>query len=223
MRTKGTKSLKARILEFSRYAEIRQLAHNIIALQQKALFHSLAVLSALPEEGKTLACAALATAYTETSGAKVLVVDTTSYHSQGSLILKDCLASGGVEHICVAELRQKSPPDDFIQADAPDAILGRNGSPLQLPALVNSEFSIVKNVAHENPKQYGLVLLDTVPLTAKNRSNFDPLMIARMAHASVLVISRKFLEDSSLRQRLKTLEDPSLHLIGVVANEEFAS
>src|SRR5438128_1693791 len=86
------KMLSARLQEFTRYTELKQLAYNIAALQQEKLFRSLAVLSFFPGEGKTLFCAALAMAYMETCQSKVLVVDTSTFRNENSLGLKQCLA-----------------------------------------------------------------------------------------------------------------------------------
>src|SRR5262245_21117411 len=84
----GSTALQRSFQEYVQYAEVRHLAFNIVALQQEKMFHSLAVLSGLPGEGKTLVCAALAMAYADACRTKVLIVDTASVHNKHSLILK---------------------------------------------------------------------------------------------------------------------------------------
>jgi Mrp family chromosome partitioning ATPase len=195
----SNKTLDHRLKEFIRCSELRQLAHNIAALQLEKQFHSLAVLSFFPEEGKTLFCAAVAISYSETTGSKVLVVDTTTLQGRKSLALGDCF-NGSAPRVDVMSLDQL-----------------RQHSKELVPSA--SDFSLIKQVGEDRSKQYGLVLLDTAPLHAKNRSNIDPLLAARLSGASVLVVSQKLLNAPKLTTLLKVLEDPSLHLIGVVSNE----
>ena len=52
-----------RIGEFINYSEMKRLTDNVMALQSQKHFHTLAVLSVFPREGKTLFSAALAMAY----------------------------------------------------------------------------------------------------------------------------------------------------------------
>ena len=69
------------------------MVYKIAALQQEKGLRSLAILSSLQGEGKTLFCAALALGYAEICQSRVLVVDTTTYHHPRSLILRDCLGA----------------------------------------------------------------------------------------------------------------------------------
>jgi hypothetical protein len=92
--------------------------------------------------------------------------------------------------------------------------------PRNLTVAHESDFSVLKNVAQDRSQPYGLVLLDTMPLHVRNKGNVDPLLVARLSEASIVVMGRKFLDAPKLNNSLKLLKDPSLHLIGIVANEE---
>src|SRR5689334_6815517 len=83
-------AIHKRLQEFIHYYELKQLAYQFSALQQQKGFHSLSVLSFYPGEGKTLFCAALALAYAEACGSKVLILDTTTFQNKNSLNLKTC-------------------------------------------------------------------------------------------------------------------------------------
>src|SRR5258706_1278156 len=102
--------IDSRFKEFIHYSELKQLAFKIEALQQEKAFRSLAVLSCLAGEGKTLFCAALAMAYVQTRRTSVLVIDTTTHQSEGSLVLKQCLGPSLplVEEVSLEELRKGS-------------------------------------------------------------------------------------------------------------------
>ena len=187
-----------RLQEYSRYYELKQMAYNIAALQQEKAFHSLAVLSFLPGEGKTLFCAAMAMAYAEACKTKVLIVDTTTFHHKHSFVLKECLNG-------LAPLIQTASLEDLRSAPAATSM--------------ENDFSLIKKVAEDRSQQHGLVLFDTAALQAKNRSNMDPLLIARLSSASVMVVSRTFLDAPHLTDSLKLLKDPALHLLGIISNE----
>src|SRR5260221_8895601 len=108
MNTMSNTALESRLQEFIRNPELKHLAYQIAALQQEKMFHSLAVLSVFPGEGKTLFCAAIAMAYAETCRTKVLLVDTATTRSKNSLILKQCFNGSTplVEVVTVDELRK---------------------------------------------------------------------------------------------------------------------
>jgi len=214
-----------------RYSELKRLAYNIVAQQQQKRFRSLAVLSCFPMEGKTLFCAALAMAYVDACRSSVLVVDATTYHNPASLNLKDCLdpSLSQIEYLSLADRRNKS---NGVRPTPMDARPGRplssieaevvkDGS-LSVSFVKESDHALIQNVAEEGVGHYGLVLLDTVSLMAGNKKNIDPLLVARLTDASVLMVSPRLLNASNLSACLKVIEDPALHLIGMVANEDYS-
>jgi len=221
-------TLETAVQEFAGYSELQQLAYNIAALQQEKSIRSLAVLSFLPGEGKTLFCAALAKAYADACHTKVLVMDTTSVHDPDSLLLKDCLttSNSGVDLASLQDRQNgsfatKKTSSEIHEPETP-ALVAQvvNRGSVTVPNGQEGPMSIVKRATGEGAKNYGLVLLDTAPLTAKNRSPIDPLLVARLCDASVLVVSQKFLQANNISSQLRILEDPSLHLAGVISNEE---
>jgi Mrp family chromosome partitioning ATPase len=217
-----------RIGEFVRYSELKQLAYNTVALQQEKRFHSLTVLSFFPGEGKTLFCAALAMAYVEACRARVLVLDTTTIQNKRSLMLRDCFdgSTPQVDVITLEDLRKESvnlrvPMANGTYANAGSTVGPEivDGSPEDNWSGRESDFSLIKRLTEDRSKNYGLVLLDTAALHAKNRSNIDPLLVARLSGASVLVVSRQLLESPGLVSSLKVVQDPTLKLIGIASNE----
>lgn len=225
------KALSGRLQEFIRYSELKQMAYNIAALQQQKMFHSLAVLSFFPQEGKSLFCVALALAYAEASRSKVLIVDTATFHQEGSLVLSQCLNGSQtlVEVMSLEDLRKGSsrliPPAASLNTEKSpflEAEIVKDRRPtVQAPP--ENDFNLLKKVAHDGSKGYGLVLLDTASLNAKNKSNIDPLLVARLSDASVLIVSREFLNSRNVTSQLKMMEDPALHLLGIISNEAYSS
>jgi Mrp family chromosome partitioning ATPase len=227
-RSSDDTAINSRLQEVVHYSELKQLAYNIATLQQEKMFRSLAVLSFLPAEGKTLFCAALAMAYVETCRARVLLVDSTTIQNKGSLALRDCFNGSDpmIEVISLADLRNGSsglPPSPArYRADKEPVLESEviNDMPsMSLSVFGGTDLSLIKRVSAERSKQYGLVLLDTAPLSARNKNNVDPLLVAHMSDASLLVVSRKFLDAPNLNASLKVLKDPALHLLGLVSNE----
>jgi hypothetical protein len=225
-------AMPSRLQEYIHYSELKQLAYTIAGLQQEKMFYSLAVLSFFPGEGKTLFCAAMAMAYAETCREKVLVVDTTTILNKRSLVLRQCFNGSTplIDIMSLDELRKGSngngnasanrfPEDDGPALDS-EVVHDRE---IHLTTGKENDFSLLKKVAKDRSRQYGLVLLDTAPLHVRNRGNIDASLVARLSDASVLVSSRKFLDAPNLTTSLKVLEDPSLHLLGIVSNEGIPS
>jgi Mrp family chromosome partitioning ATPase len=233
-------TLAKRLLESAQYSEIKRLADTIMALQHERAFRSLAILSLLPGEGKTLFTASLATAYSSASPSRVLVIDTASKYNDQSLVLKQCMGLGqsAIDFLSLEDYRRgtngngnsygegygngKSPASGNGHAVAatlePDMVA--NGT-TTLTMRKKSDQALIQAVSRERADQYGLMLLDTVPLNSKNKNNIDPLLVARMADASLLIVSPILLNSSALESHLKILRDPSLHLMGIISNEEF--
>jgi len=220
----GSQALHRRFQEFVQYAELRHLAYNVAALQREKMFHSLAVLSFFPSEGKTLLCAALAMAYAEVSRAKVLVVDTVTVQNKSSLILKDCFngSAPNVEVRSLKQIRNRSTAPGTLIRQKPEVLESTvvYEKPRHLAISRDDDVSLIKEVAEDQSKEYGLVLFDTMPLHARNKSNVDPLLVARLAEASVLVMSREGLDAPKLSASLKIVKDPAFNLIGIISNEE---
>jgi Mrp family chromosome partitioning ATPase len=221
------------------YAEMKRLTDNVMMLQRKKPFRFLAVLSFFPGEGKTLFCAAMARAYIDDSGQnKVLLVDTTTRKNPQSLVLKQCFNPPHpmIDFISVEEYKRGSNGSGSGNGNGNGN--GANGGQKHMPHALEadsvmdgavtvmikrkSDQSIVREMVEERAEQYGLILLDTAPLLAQNKGNIDPLLVARMADASVLVVSKQLLNDANLDGHLRILKDPLINLIGMISNEEFS-
>jgi Mrp family chromosome partitioning ATPase len=221
-------ALDRRLQEFIRYSELKQLVYNIVALQEEKRFHSIAVISFFPGEGKTLFCAALAMAYAETCRSKVLIVDTATFQNKRSLALKDCFNGSAslVDVTPLEDLRKNSkaftpPSNSQIQSEKGPVLDVEvvTVRPIKMSMTLEHDFTLIKKVSEEHSPHYGLVLFDTSAVHAKNRNNVDPLLVARLSGASVLVASRRLLDAPNLNASLKVLKDPLLHLLGVISNE----
>jgi len=219
-----------RLKDLMNYSELKRMAYSILAIQQKKRFRTLSVLSCFPGEGKTLFCAAMAMAYADACRSRVLVVDTTTSHNPRSLILKDCLdpSMSQIDFLSLSERQAESNDLKTSTLDARharetpsvEAVLVRENT-TSLSVTKESDHALISKVASEGSKHYGLALLDTVPLTVKNKKNIDPYLAASLSDASVLIVSQTLLNAPDLRACLKVLQNPALHLIGVVSNEEF--
>jgi Mrp family chromosome partitioning ATPase len=221
-----------RLKDFIRYSEVKHLLYKVIDLQhdRRTDFRSLAVLSAFPGEGKTLFCAALAMAYVDSCRSKILVVDTTTFHHPHSLALRQCIDPDHpqIDFMSLTEgsngrnQLNSTPADASETRDlAPEPERGGDGD-FAVSMVLESEHSLIRRVAKDRAKQYGLVLLDTAALIARNKNNIDPSLVARLSDASVLIAGRTLLNAPQLDDQLKFLKDPDLHLIGVVSNEAYS-
>lgn len=221
-----------RLGEFVQYSELKQMAFNIAMLQQEKMFHSLAVLSFFSGEGKTLFCATAAMAYADTCRTRALIIDTVTLQNPHSLDLRDCFTppSPAVDLMTMEEIRkgfndaparESSRAEDKRQAFHEPEIV--TNTRFRTVSGQGSDQNLLRMATREESKSHGLVLMDTASLNSRNKSNVDPLVVARQSDASILIVSRKLLNAADLHTCLKIARDPTLRLVGVVANEEFPS
>jgi Mrp family chromosome partitioning ATPase len=216
-----------RLKEVAHYTEVKRMADHFLLLQRQKQFRSLAVLSLFPGEGKTLFTALLATAYTQACHGRVLAVDTTTLHTPRSLRLHQCLDPDYplIDFVSLDEYRHTTNGDGIYHDRHADDVAvhqaAMNG-PVATLVKKDSDQYVLRKLAEERSSQYDMILLDTAPLASKNKGNIDPLVMARIADASVLVMNPHRLDKTNLAIPLNMLKDPALHLIGIVSNEEFA-
>jgi Mrp family chromosome partitioning ATPase len=195
---------------FSRYSEIKQLADQVRSEQKDRGFKTLSVLSLNRGDGKTLLATTLAVTYAEALKRRVLIVDTATFHAEGSIHLEGVL-----------ELDSPSPSKGQVKKTVHPL--------LDLLVLKDRAFSEPGEVDEYKMDEilggleshYELIVIDSSAVNVRNRNNFDPFVMARHSDASILVVSREGMQSASLGTILKPLQDPSLKLIGVIANEEF--
>lgn len=225
-----------RVKEYAQYSEIRQLAFRIKSAQAQKQFQSIAVLSCYPGEGKTLLCSALALSYADVSRSRVSIIDTITRPNEGSLSLYDCLGSTE-RRVAVVSMEDVRSGKTSLSREGATPAAGASRPVVHNPEVVSNlpphvppnsaegrgPDSSLFHAMTEEGKTHGLVLIDTVCLTSKNRSNIDPFGVARQSDASILVISKKLLNSREVDKCLKIVHDPELRLIGVVGNEEYSS
>jgi Mrp family chromosome partitioning ATPase len=237
---KAIPTLASRLEDVTQYAEVKRLTDTIMALQTQKGFRSLAVLSLFPGEGKTLFTAAMAMSYAATSSSRVLAVDATTAQDPQSLILKQCLGHqfNSIHYLSLEDYRRgignsngrdsgngyhsgsNGHDPEWTEAPAMEADWVGEGT-ITLVVKKKSDQSLIQAIADEHAADYGLTLIDTAPLSARNRGNIDPLLVARMADASVVMASPRLLNSPHLHEHMAVLRDPALHVLGLISNEEF--
>jgi Mrp family chromosome partitioning ATPase len=211
-----------RLADVAQYSEIKRLADQIIQMQRQKPFRSLAVVSLFPGEGKTLFTALMAMAYADACQTRVLVVDTATLRHPASLVLKQCFDSSYplIDAISLEEYRHSKAEESTLNKSSDAAFKAdfMNGSVSMVKK--ESDQFLIRKLAQERASQYGLVLLDTAPLTTRNKGNIDPLLVARIADVSVLVLNPQRMPVTNIATHMKILKDPALHLMGIVSNGE---
>jgi Mrp family chromosome partitioning ATPase len=219
-------TLADRLKEVAQYAEVKRMADHLLLLQRQKQFRSLAVLSLYPGEGKTLFTAMIAQAYAEAGHARVLVVDTTTLNTPRSLRLKQCMEPNHplIDFLSLEEYRQSPNGNGHHSEQHVEAGASSESTvpPIAMLLKRNSDQHLIRRLSEERASQYDLILLDTAPLASKNKGNIDPLVMARISDASVLVMNPHRLDGSNLSVPVRMLKDPALHLIGIISNEEFS-
>jgi Mrp family chromosome partitioning ATPase len=191
-----------------RFAETKQILDQILHAQRERKFRSLAILSELPREGRSIFTAVLATGFGQLVRQKVLAVDCNTARSPHSLTLERLLESD--------ELAGE-------KADQVRKTLSVNVSLVQLKDWAEGMDAIaeyeVKNLMDGPGRSFDLALFDTCALAAKNRNNLDPIAIARRCDASILLVSRRSETRSMHSQLRERLRKEKLEVLGIVHNE----
>jgi len=205
----ATDSVSDQLEHITAYSEIKKILDNIGHLQQRESFKSIALLSFLPAEGRTLFAATLAMAYANTWKRKVLIVNSCTVKRSGSLTLDQCLGEPSKPNTSKF-FGSHHPLVDMISLSD---WVGTANEPSQSA----DKYRIRELTSRPD---YSLVIIDTSPISSKNRNNFDPIALARQADASILLISQGILKNFSIDTYLEEVKDPHIRLIGVVENNE---
>jgi Mrp family chromosome partitioning ATPase len=167
-------------------------------IQEDEQFNSVAVLSELNSEGKTLVTASLALAYSDRLKKKVLVIDTASERGATSAL---------------AELLDKTETVDVV------ALRDWSGLKKGADGGQDADEYQLKILLTQVASQYGLILVDTCALSRRNRNNLDPAVIGRQCDAAILVSADSGAPDEVSVQNRKRLVASGVNLVGMVHNQ----
>lgn len=192
-----------------RFAETKQILDQLLQAQRERKVRSLAILSEMPREGRSLFSATLATSFGQLVRQKVLVVDCNTHRNPNSLSLERLLESDEI------------PADEKVEQVR--KTLSSNVSLVRLRDWAEGLDSIaeyeVKNLMDGPGKDFDLAIFDTCAMAAKNRNNLDPIAIARRCDAAILVVSRRSGTRMLLHEIRERLKKEKLELLGIALNE----
>ncbi len=218
------------LLDYIRFPEFKRLLSQIHSLQEDRGIKSLAVLSEFPGEGKTFFVSVLALGYAAYLDKRVLIMDTISQTRDESFYFGRVLGRDGASF----NTKMSAHCSGLIDLIATKSLCRQirqkknkgsgESSKGQMPALVgenveygNSDFRIGAFI-DSLKYTYDVILLDTCALRTANKSTFDPIILARQAHASLLITSNTSLQHEHQLSRRKELAKNQLGLIGTVYN-----
>lgn len=209
------------LFEYVRYTEFKRLLGQITLKMDREGLCSLAVVSELPEEGRTFLVSALALGYTLLLDRRVLVVNTAS-QSQYRALLHQRVFELGREPGCASGVGGPPAPPDARGAESRgllpkgiDLISPFDGGGGDLP--ISSDFQLGKYV--ESVKSgYDLILFDTCALSVSNKQNMDPVVISRQADTAILLTSWKSMSRETLAQARERVRQWNIRLMGTLFN-----
>jgi succinoglycan biosynthesis transport protein ExoP len=169
---------------------------------------TIAVTSALPQEGKTTTLVNLAVAFSQL-GEQVLILDSDMRKPRMHRIF-DVESSGGLSgyltgRIAFQECVFKTQIDNI-------SVIPSGPIPPNPSELIDSQR--MKMMLEEMKKAFDVILLDTPPLLAV----VDPVILASMADATVLVLQSGKTTDKALIRGAEELRRAKAKIIGVVLN-----
>ncbi len=192
-----------------RFAETKQILDQVLQAQRDKKIRSIAILSELPREGRSLFTAMLAMSFGQLVRQKVLVVDCHTLRGPYSLSLERLLESD--------ELSEEARQGEVRKT------LSMNVSVVRLRDWAEERDTIaeyeVKNLMDGPGRDFDLAIFDTCAMAAKNRNNLDPIAIARRCDASILLVSRRTASRSMLHEIRERMKKEKLDLLGIAHNE----
>ena len=201
----GPSSVLDSLNDFIKHTEVKRLINQILSAQAKSGFRSLAVLSEYPGEGKTFFVAALALAYARLLPSRVLVVNTVVQPRSRGLFLESILGM----HAPVSRQTR-----GLVEPGRVDLITthGDDFGPFD-----SSDFHVASYI-EGLASRYDVVLVDTCAMSAAEKENIDPIIVAKHADTSVLVTSPRSLDRSSLNRVKRKLRRYGIRPLGTVYN-----
>ncbi len=198
----------AQLKEFIHYSEFKRILDKVVTHHLEHKTKSIAILSELPGEGKTLFTAALAAGLSELLKIKILVVNTQTFQAPNHMSLEhaleiDELFSGTKKPI------QKTL---LVNTDVLPA------SSLQEAKTGLTEYKIGE-IIEKYTKVYGLLIFDTSALSARNKNNIDPWVIARHVDTNLLVVGRHTIRKNLSPHFYERKSTNNLKIAGLIFNE----
>ena len=192
-----------------RFAETKQILDHLLSAQRERKVRSLAILSEMPREGRSLFAATLATSFGQLVRQKVLVVDCNTHRSPNSLTLERLLESDELAEQERLEQVRKTLSVNVSIIRLRDWAEGMDTMP---------EYE-VKSLMEGPGKNFDLAIFDTCAMAAKNRNNLDPIAIARRCDAAVLLVSKRSATRALMYDIRERLKKEKLELLGIAVNE----
>jgi Mrp family chromosome partitioning ATPase len=192
-----------------RFAETKQILDHLLSAQRERKVRSLAILSEMPREGRSLFTATLATSFGQLVRQKVLVVDCNTHRSPHSLTLERLLESDELAAQEKLEQVRKTLSVNVSIVRLRDWAEGME---------TMAEYE-VKSLMDGPGKNFDLAIFDTCAMAAKNRNNLDPIAIARRCDAAVLLVSKRSATRALMADIRERLKKEKLELLGIAVNE----
>jgi Mrp family chromosome partitioning ATPase len=196
--TSSPDALRGSVQKMLQYMEMRRCIDRIFDRVDSPRI--VAVTSLVPAEGKTTFCLAAAWSLAERLGRKVLLVDTANMVRSTSTILSE---------VCGVEM------------DRPFEVQKVQGGPASMsyvwiPPSMGSTRTLKAQIERLSA-DFDTVILDTVALNISSRLENDPLEMASVADALVLVRGETRIElDANVK--LDELQNAGVRVLGIVAN-----
>ncbi len=197
------------LLSVARFAETKQILDQVLHAQRDQKIRSIAILSELPREGRSLFAATLATSFGHLVRQKVLVVDCNTRGGPHSLTLERLLESDEVSE----EARRKMVRETL---SVNVSLMGLRDWAEKKETIAEYE---VESLMNGPGKDFDLAIFDTCAMVSKNRNNLDPIAIARRCDAAILLVSRRSGTRGLLQELRERLKKENLDLLGIVFNE----
>jgi Mrp family chromosome partitioning ATPase len=195
------------LFDYIRNGEFKRLLGRIRATLEAEQAHSVSILSAQPQEGKTFLVAAIALGYAILLQKRVLIVNTVLGASAQSLSLQD-LYDSELKYAPVNGVARWNRMIDLISPQEQETKKSQFDT---VDFMVGQFLDSFKD-------KYDLIIVDTCALGAAQSSMMDPIVIAGQTDASLFVTSRNSLTRESVAEAKGLLDQWKVKIIGSIHN-----
>jgi capsular exopolysaccharide synthesis family protein len=188
---------------------MRSIRTNLLFMSPDRHLQTMAVTSALPQEGKTTTAISLAVTMAQ-SGSKTLLVDTDMRRPR----LHRSFGVGNEEGISSVIVGDKKIDEVIQKTEVDNLDLFVCGPVPPNPAELLHTQSFI-NIFNDLKSRYDRVIFDTPPVGAVT----DPVILSALVDGTVLVVKSGKTTRHIGRQAVKSIEDANGRLLGVILND----
>jgi Mrp family chromosome partitioning ATPase len=196
----------AKINDYIKQPSIKRLIATILAQQEEKGFKSIAVVSEMPQEGRSFITSLVAFCYAQMYQKRVIIVDLSNPNKLNEWHF--------VNLFSIAQPNQISTYASGIHLLVAKPQNDKNCEIKETPP----QQDLFKVLLESLKPSYDLILIDTNAMAEKTSDKPDSILSAKLADRSVLVLTQKTLTREKLIQVKERIKSAGIEVLGTIHN-----